>query len=103
MKMAPRSAVRKDKADFSTGLLIGKKHSYYTDNKCNLSIKVIFQNLSSILMTLRLDAGITEEQETTQMRKEQYRQELLRQIAEKQRKKMEYVFILKIIIFIRVL
>lgn len=40
-------------------------------------------------MTLRLDAGITEEQETTQMLKEQYRQELLRQIAEKQRKKME--------------
>ncbi|XP_063339281.1 centrosome and spindle pole-associated protein 1 [Pelmatolapia mariae] len=55
MKMAARSAVRKDKADFATGLLI----------------------------------GATEEQETTQMRKEQYRQELLRQIAEKQRKKME--------------
>lgn len=55
MKMAARSAVRKDKADFATGLLI----------------------------------GITEEQQTTQMRKEQYRQELLRQIAEKQRKKME--------------
>ncbi|XP_013123796.1 centrosome and spindle pole-associated protein 1 isoform X1 [Oreochromis niloticus] len=55
MKMAARSAVRKDKADFATGLLI----------------------------------GATEEQEITQMRKEQYRQELLRQIAEKQRKKME--------------
>lgn len=105
MRTAPRSrpATSKDKAEFATGLMIGKYHSYcmmlldtcclgmggITDGICHLKsfFSIIVDSICMFKALCRL-AGATEEQMASQMRKEQYKQELLEQIAEQQRNKI---------------
>lgn len=106
MRAAARSrpASSKEGTAFATGLIIGKEHShcmilsdtywlvgyiFFSDGDSH------FKSFSSItpLMALCYHTGATEEQTASQMKKEQYRQELLTQIAEQQRNKIKWVFI----------
>lgn len=92
-----RSATGKDRAEFASGLMIGKDHSVVTvgilDGVYYLkSFFCIIVYRTRMFMALCYYAGATEEQAASKMKKEQYRQELLKQIAEQQRNKIRYLF-----------
>lgn len=82
----PRRASIENRAEFTTGLMIGNDHSSCMMHLDKLPWLLCYKPLGC-------HAGTAEEQAASRMRKEQYRQELLTQIAEQQRNKMRWVFI----------
>lgn len=98
VRTAARSRSGTDRVEFATGLMIGKDHSY-----CNGHIdlwdclKTWSQHHTgakfSMPVALCYDAGTAEEQAASHIKKEQYRQELLKQIGEQQRNKIKWVSI----------
>lgn len=83
------SAVINDRAEFATGLLIGKDLEYIHTKE----IPDRIEDLGCEPQCWVCRAGSAEEQSSTQLRKEQYKQELLKQMEEEQRNRMRLGFI----------
>lgn len=101
MRMAARSrsATGKDRAEFATGLMIGKyqpycmmhlrTHGIFDEVYHRKSVFCIILYITRVFTALYYFVGATEDQAAFQMKKDKYKQELLNQIAEQQRRKCQ--------------